>query len=851
MARKNILSAFDALAPDTDALDPNLFSSPILLNDAPPTFSAPTGGNPPVLSSPSLNSASPTISAPTGGDPPVPSSPILNSASPTISAPTAGDPPNPDPKLCAREIVFTIPGAPGVTITGVEDGAGNLDFTATENNTASLVGDLGGLFFQLNDTKLGGLTVTGPTVTLFKTGDDNVLNIAPGINMNGAQPVGYDVGVEFGTAGIGADHQDITSASFVVSNAAHNLTLDDLLQAGETNLFGARVTAIGVPGGPRETSEKITGDATQPITAKPDSISTLEDFPVTIKASDLVTDPNPNGGALTITEVTQPGDGTVTIAPDGSSLTFTPGDFVPNGTNIGSFQYCVHDALGSEDSNTISTTVTPVADPPTVGVKVLAPQTGDPVTETRLLVTANSGDFGTLNEGSDFIKSIQLPGGVTLTDAQNLLSNGTINTSGQPGTFTDEIDVFAPSGQSTNFNLGITAFNDETEGSAENSASTSQPIVIDYSTVSQNLDFLSTNQSIWTSGTQFSKTFDNFLGIDFPNNFPSAPPTGGQVGGLGVTLTGHFGLKAGFQSDLTVNSGAFNGQLPFNVTLADTFNKTNNTLEILPTESQQGGGSFTTTGAGGSFELALIFDVFANASVLSNPVSLNIDKTLLNKKSSTLNGSFDLPDGLGNVAFNWPQVNTTGSNPNPGTIPSTGASKPIFELNVDPIAVVLDAILGHDPLKGTFGNIPPAQIKYTILAATLAPGVDVQQSFNLNPGNLMGTLTNGNGSTIPFSFGMPTILDNPSSTNFNLSLDPNAMLKNDTSLAGQLRVGLSALKASITVGFTVAGQNVTKSVSVGPLFNPTHTFGPAPFATLYTNTFPVAFQQQTVSFSAA
>jgi len=70
--------------------------------------------------------------------------------------------------LCARDIVFTIPGAPGVMITGVEDGAGNLDFTATVNNTASLVGDLGGLFFQLNDAKLGGLTVTGPTVTLFK-----------------------------------------------------------------------------------------------------------------------------------------------------------------------------------------------------------------------------------------------------------------------------------------------------------------------------------------------------------------------------------------------------------------------------------------------------------------------------------------------------------------------------------------------------------------------------------------------------------------------------------------------------------------------------------------------------------
>jgi hypothetical protein len=501
----------------------------------------------------------------------------------------------------------------------------------------------------------------------------------------------------------------------------------------------------------------------------------------------------------------------------------------------------------ASSSQAIPLVVNPIA--PTVGVSVLSPHTGDPATETRLLVTASTDDP---DGGNDFINRLvfnNLPPGVTLSHSGVPIGT-TVSTNGQPGTFSFEVDVNAPPAQSTNFNFGVTAVADE-PNAPEASSSTSQNIAIDYSTVSQNLNFLSANQSIWTSGTQFTKTFDNFLGIDFPNNFPSAPPTGGSVGALGVTLTGHFGLKAGFQSDLTVNSGSFNGQLPFNVTLADTFNKTNNTLEILPTESQLGGGSFTTLGAGGSYRLDLIFDVFANSSVLKKPVSTNIDVTLLMKNSGSLNKSFDLPDGLGSVAFQWPQVNTTGSNPSPGTISSTGHSQPIFQLNIDPIAVVLDAILGSDPLKGTFGNIPPAQIKYTILAATLAPGIDVQQSFNLNPGNLMGTLKNGNGSTIPFSFGTPTILDNPSSTDFNLSLDPNSTLENDTSLAGQLKVGLRALKGSITVGFTVAGQNVTKSVSVGPLFNPTHTFGPAPFATLYTHTFPVAFQQQTVSFSAA
>src|SRR5215472_791108 len=158
MARKSILSTFDALTPDADSLDPNWFSSPI-------------------------STTAPTAAAPT------PPTQITVESALTTSAPLlAGDPPDPDPKLCPRGITFTVPGAPGVTIHGEEgEGllAGDLVFTATVNNTASLVGDLGGLFFQFNDAKLNGLQVTGPDVAIVKTGDDSVIKIDSGINMNG------------------------------------------------------------------------------------------------------------------------------------------------------------------------------------------------------------------------------------------------------------------------------------------------------------------------------------------------------------------------------------------------------------------------------------------------------------------------------------------------------------------------------------------------------------------------------------------------------------------------------------------------------------------------------------------
>src|SRR5215472_16106399 len=81
--------------------------------------------------------------APLAGDPANPM-PVLTTALAT-AAPLAGPL---DPKLCPRQITFTIPAAPGgvsVTVTATEDGAGNLDFAANTNSTATLTGDLGGL----------------------------------------------------------------------------------------------------------------------------------------------------------------------------------------------------------------------------------------------------------------------------------------------------------------------------------------------------------------------------------------------------------------------------------------------------------------------------------------------------------------------------------------------------------------------------------------------------------------------------------------------------------------------------------------------------------------------------------
>ena len=187
-------------------------------------------------------------------------------------------------------------------------------------------------------------------------------------------------------------------------------------------------------------------------------------------------------------------------------------------------------------SQNISLVVNPI--PPTVGVTVLAPHAGDPVTETRLQVTAATDDA---DAGSDSINRLVFSGlslapGVTLSGTgltfDPIADTYSVATSGNPGSFTYEVDVNAPGAQSTNFNLGVTAFSDEPHA-PEVSTTTSQNIAIDFSTVSQNADFVSNNQSIWTSGTSFSQSFSKFLGIDYPNGFPGAPPASASTSVLG------------------------------------------------------------------------------------------------------------------------------------------------------------------------------------------------------------------------------------------------------------------------------------------------------------------------------
>lgn len=416
------------------------------------------------------------------GDPTQPAA--LRGAADGVFLPTDPTSPPAADVVCPRSINFIIPGSPGATVTVVED-AGKLEFTISDIGPKA---DISGLFFDFTNTKLAGLTAAGLNITQFVTGANSVGNLKNGVNMNGRQVSLFDVGMEFGLAGIGSDHQNLSTVSFVLSDAANDLSLDDLRPANETGMMGLRDLSVG------QKLEAVTPFAP---TATPDTVTTPEDISITIPVSALATDKNASATLKIMNIGTGPEGpqyGTVTIAPDGQSLIYTPTtlDYKVDGILTGNqdaFQVCVTDSFGGEVTSFVTVNATPVADTPSVADSVLTPHAADPATLFRFNVIVTSGDFGTITQFSDFIKSLGIavsgsnPGAVTISDSLGLLSGGVINAPANPGQFTDEIDVSVPTGLTFTDTVALTGTNAETEDPTKTASKTvTQTITADTET---------------------------------------------------------------------------------------------------------------------------------------------------------------------------------------------------------------------------------------------------------------------------------------------------------------------------------------------------------------------------------
>lgn len=149
----------------------------------------------------------------------------------------------------------TFTGDPFEVSLTVDDAAqpGALVITLSVSGPDS-IGDLRGFFAQVADERLlSGLSVSGPEVMQASFLANGIQGVGPGNNLNGGgSPCPCDLGVEFGSPGIGRD--DLQSVTFVLSHAT--VSLDASFLADQR--FGVRVTSVGDDFA-REGSSKLRG----------------------------------------------------------------------------------------------------------------------------------------------------------------------------------------------------------------------------------------------------------------------------------------------------------------------------------------------------------------------------------------------------------------------------------------------------------------------------------------------------------------------------------------------------------------------------------------------------------------
>ncbi len=231
----------------------------------------------------------------------------------------------------------------------VDDGEGG---TATATGTITVTGTNDGPVASAEqiDVTEDGAAATGQLDASDVDGDDLTFSLVgdpiEGLTINDDGSYEFDPGDQFQDLAEG-ETQDIT----------FTYQVDD----GE----GGTATAEG--------TITVTGTNDGPV-AQGESLSGSEDSPITFTGADLLAnDTDIDGDTLSITDFSQPANGTLTYDTDTDTFTFTPDEDWSGDT---SFSYTVSDGEGGTTTATTSIDVSGVADEPTLSVSLGEPTGG-------------------------------------------------------------------------------------------------------------------------------------------------------------------------------------------------------------------------------------------------------------------------------------------------------------------------------------------------------------------------------------------------------------------------------------------------------------------------------------------
>jgi hypothetical protein len=175
----------------------------------------------------------------------------------------------------------------GITIT--EQADGSLIFDLDVLDDTGVIGDLNGLFFDLTDDSIAdNLTVSGTDLTGENIDANSVSKVDGYNNVNGEvvkEDGKFDVGVQFGTPGIGED--DIQSTSFTLATSGGSaLSIADVM--GQD--FAVRLTSVGEIDGDRADSVKISGTSDPIIVEPPEPTNIAVDNTMTVSNAETFSD---------------------------------------------------------------------------------------------------------------------------------------------------------------------------------------------------------------------------------------------------------------------------------------------------------------------------------------------------------------------------------------------------------------------------------------------------------------------------------------------------------------------------------------------------------------------------------
>ena len=705
---------------------------------------------------------------------------------------------------CPRQIVFSLPGMPGVQITATEVG-GTIQFTVDVTDSSHSSADLRALFFDINEAELAGLTVssTSSYLTESRVGLNNILDLGQGANLNGIVKKGFDVGLEWGTPG---GHKDDINfpVSFTISNTTGDLTLDDL----GGMLFGAKLDSLGGLGGPSGSSSKLTVIAPYAPDAIDDAVNMFEDgasglndpsktpAPVTIDVLANDTDADTAQGNFMVEHIVEgPLHGTVEISADGRYIYYTP-DLDYSGAD--SFWYCMTDGAGGQDSAQVTINIAAVADDALITFEI---DQGATINETLVTVTATQNDA----DGSEVVSSLDwtaagLPAGATITPLGPIAGGG--------NSITQQFVVTTAMWSDWNFGIDFTAVTTEASNADTEASTQTQSIVGNSESLDTSLIYSVNDQSIWDTGAAFVYDLsgdDGFFGVDVGDS--DAHTYEDPI--LGIDVAGYeyeYALRAGFQLDVHMEGGAIDASIPIDVTVDATYNHTTDNIYIEALTSLGSGGSFLTSGPEGSLSLDFIFnyliDFYAWAidsglSIDFGPLSDNFNQNIIDLDTNDPAYVWPVLPGVVDVIAEWPHISVAND---AGLMSGSDVSNYFLQavLDVDGLANYL--------LGGTLSWIdsdPTTEDNFEVLDVDLAGGLRLLQEFaiGLSSGQSVNVVLE-DGYTTGLTFGTGLWIADASShdsdgngtVDFSFALAPDVELSNSTSIDVGMEVQLAFIR---------------------------------------------------------